>query len=100
MSSMTSAVFVPGHVQPGGPSAAWDLGEVEIRKASVSAQDNNAYLICEIASGKRLLVDAADDVARLQRLLQEPAPAGDLVGIVTTHQHWDHHRALPALVEH
>lgn len=91
--------FVPGHVEPGGPSAVWRLAEVEIRKASVSAQDNNAYLVTDGASGARLLIDAADDEDRLTALLAEPEPAGELAGICTTHQHWDHHRALPSMVE-
>jgi len=92
--------FVPGHVEPGGPSLVWRLAEVEIRKASVSAEDNNAYLFTDGVSGSRLLIDAADDADRLQGFIAEPEPAGDLVGICTTHQHWDHHRALLALAEH
>ncbi|MGC0250635.1 MBL fold metallo-hydrolase [Pseudactinotalea sp. Z1748] len=96
----TSAAFVPGHAEPGGPSIAWDLGVVQIRKASVSEQDNNAYLLTETSSGAHLLIDAADDADRLCALLAEPGPAGEVAAIVTTHQHWDHHRALPALVEH
>ena len=40
-----------GSVQPGGPIAVRDLDDVVIRKASVSEQDNNAYLITCRASG-------------------------------------------------
>lgn len=95
---MSASDFVPGHVEPGGPRLLWDLGEVQIRKASVSEQDNNAYLVTDVASGTSLLIDAADDEARLRALVAE-VPGG-VAAILTTHQHWDHHRALPALVAH
>ena len=89
--------FVPGHVEPGGPSAVWHPAGAEIRKASVSPQDNNAYLFIDSSSGARLLIDAADDAGRLRELIGEPGVAGELIGICTTHQHWDHHRALADL---
>ena len=44
---------------------------------------------------RQLLVDAADDAHRLRALLAEGT--GGLDVIVTTHQHWDHHRALAEL---
>jgi glyoxylase-like metal-dependent hydrolase (beta-lactamase superfamily II) len=54
-----------------------------------------------VQSGQQLLVDAADDAARLIALLDESGPDGAerLVSIVTTHRHWDHHRALPDVVK-
>lgn len=91
-----SSAFTPGHTSPGGPEAVWDLPAAQVRKASVSAMDNNAYLIVDSASGDHLLIDAADDPPRLHRML-EAAP-GRLVGIVTTHRHADHHGALADLV--
>jgi glyoxylase-like metal-dependent hydrolase (beta-lactamase superfamily II) len=81
-----------GQVTPGGPSQTRDLPALTIRKASVSGQDNNAYLLTCRASGAQLLIDAADDAPRLLQLLEEGT--GRLDVIVTTHQHWDHHRAL------
>ena len=42
-------------------------------------------------------VDAADDPARIMSLINE-GNGGDLDVIVTTHQHWDHHRALKQVV--
>ena len=54
--------------------------------------DNNVYLLTCTSSGAQALVDAADDAARLLALVQEGGGGLDLV--VTTHQHWDHHRAL------
>lgn len=85
-----------GKVQAGGPSDVRELTDAVIRKASVSEQDNNAYLITDRATGQQLLVDAADDAPALARLVAEggPGPAA----IVTTHQHWDHHRALAEMV--
>jgi len=95
-----------GDVTPGGAADVRELPDVIIRKASVSPQDNNAYLLTCRSTGRQLLIDAADDVQRLVRLVgegvpgREPSgPAGELDVIVTTHQHWDHHRALPDLAK-
>ncbi len=87
-----------GEVVPGGPSQVRELEHLVIRKASVSEQDNNAYLLTCRATGEQLLVDAADDAARLRALVDEGT--GWLDAVVTTHQHWDHHRALADVVEH
>ena len=67
-----------------------------IRKASVSEMDNNAYLLTCRATGAQLLIDAADDAARCLALVAEGT--GRLDHIVTTHQHWDHVRALAEVV--
>src|SRR5438270_6609945 len=85
-----------GDVTPGGPSDVRRLPDVQIRKASVSAMDNNAYLVTDGATGTQLLVDAADDAPRLLALVAEGMPDGGtgLATVVTTHRHWDHHRAL------
>jgi glyoxylase-like metal-dependent hydrolase (beta-lactamase superfamily II) len=80
-----------------------DLREVTIRRISVSEMDNNVYLLTAKESGAQLLIDAADDLPAIQGLLAEAV--GDALAtpslelIATTHQHWDHVRALPALVE-
>jgi glyoxylase-like metal-dependent hydrolase (beta-lactamase superfamily II) len=86
-----------GHVTPGGPSEVRVLPALTIRKASVSEQDNNAYLLTSTATGDQLLIDAADSPDRVLALLAEGT--GTLSSVVTTHQHWDHHRALPQVVE-
>jgi glyoxylase-like metal-dependent hydrolase (beta-lactamase superfamily II) len=86
-----------GDVVAGGASDVRELGTLTIRKASVGTLDNNAYLLTCRATGAQLLVDAADDADRLRALMDEGT--GDLDVIVTTHQHWDHHRALVELVE-
>lgn len=87
----------PAHVDPGGPSWLINLGTAMLRKCSVSEMDNNAYLITCRRTGAQLLIDAADDTERLTALVREGSGQLDLV--VTTHQHWDHHRALAGVVE-
>ncbi len=90
-----------GAVQPFGPTAVRPLSDVVIRKASVSEQDNNAYLLTCRAGGAQLLIDAADNAERLLALAAEGEVDGGrgLEAVVTTHQHWDHHRALAAVAE-
>ena len=65
-----------GDVTTGGPSDVRELPDATIRKASVSPQDNNSYLITCRQSGQQLLIDAADDPARLIALLDESGPDG------------------------
>jgi glyoxylase-like metal-dependent hydrolase (beta-lactamase superfamily II) len=89
----------PWHVSPGGPSHVHRAGDVEIRKASVGGMDDDAYLLTDLDSGERLLVDAAADVDRLLALVAEPDPVGRLAVVVTTHGHADHHGALAALLD-
>lgn len=64
--------------------------------------DNNVYLITAKESGQQVLIDAADDLPALRRLLEEgaqdAAQPARLALIATTHQHWDHVRALEELV--
>lgn len=80
-----------------------DLAEVTIRRASVSTMDNNAYLLTHKQTGAQVLIDAADDAPALRRLLasavDDAATEPKLALIATTHQHWDHIRALRELAE-
>jgi glyoxylase-like metal-dependent hydrolase (beta-lactamase superfamily II) len=85
-----------GDVTSGGPSDQRDLPLLTIRKASVGAMSNNVYLLTCVRTGAQLLIDAADDPARIRSLVDEGN--GGLDVIVTTHQHWDHHRALAPVV--
>jgi glyoxylase-like metal-dependent hydrolase (beta-lactamase superfamily II) len=79
------------------------LRDITIRRISVSEMDNNVYLLTAKESGAQLLIDAADDLPAIQALLADAAadtaatPRLEL--IATTHQHWDHVRALPGLVK-
>lgn len=86
-----------GDVVSGGPSDRRDLLLLTIRKASVGTAANNVYLLTCARTGAQLLIDAADDPARILSLVHEGG--GGLDVIVTTHQHWDHHGALAQVVE-
>ena len=64
---------------------------------------NNVYLITSKADGAQLLIDAADDSNAISMLIQSASSDAEvptsLVGIATTHQHWDHIRALKAMAD-
>lgn len=80
-----------------------DLPQLTIRSASVGEMDNNVYLLTSKASGVQVLIDAADNIGAIRRLLNAgdvDSPAETKVElIITTHSHWDHVRALRAAVE-
>lgn len=83
-------------VHPGGPVSVRELPHLSIRKLAVSQMSNNVYLLTSRATGEQLLVDAADDAPRVIALVTE---GGSGLGhLVTTHQHWDHVRALEEVV--
>lgn len=85
-----------GKVQPGGPADVRELPALTITKVSVDEQmHNNCYLLRCTSTDDQLLIDAADDAATLLGLVHERR----LSTVVTTHQHWDHHRALAAVVD-
>ncbi len=79
------------------------LRDITIRRISVGEMDNNVYLLTARESGAQLLIDAADDLPAIRGLLADAAAdtsaTPKLALIATTHQHWDHVRALRALVE-
>ncbi|GAA1479322.1 MBL fold metallo-hydrolase [Nocardioides aestuarii] len=84
-----------GHVSPGGPADVRELPALTITKVAVDPEmSNNCYLLRCTATGDQLLVDAAAEPATLLPLVGD----GGLVAVVTTHQHWDHHRALAEVV--
>lgn len=78
-----------------------DREHVTLRGASVSEQDNRSYLITSKKTGVQVLIDAADNIDQLRALLtsaaEDSAQPTRLAMIATTHQHWDHVRALKAL---
>jgi glyoxylase-like metal-dependent hydrolase (beta-lactamase superfamily II) len=84
-----------GDVEVGGPADVRELPGLTIRKLAVSEMANNAYLLTATATGEALLVDAAAEPAALLALID----GADVRTVVTTHGHWDHHRALPEVVE-
>jgi glyoxylase-like metal-dependent hydrolase (beta-lactamase superfamily II) len=85
-----------GEVRPGGPAAVRELPRLTIRKVAVSQMSNNAYLLTCRTTRRQLLVDAADDASTLLDLVRTGGEGLDAV--VTTHQHWDHVRALADVV--
>ena len=89
-----SASPYTGDVEVGGPADVRELPGLLISKLAVSEMANNAYLLRDTATGEALLIDAAAEPAALLALIGD-AP---LRVVVTTHGHWDHHRALTDLV--
>ena len=89
-------VTYTGAVRPGDEAQTRELGRLSITKVAVDEQmSNNCYLLRCRETGEQLLVDAAAEAPRLLELIG----AGGLATVVTTHQHWDHHRALREVVE-
>lgn len=88
-----------GHVEPGGPAARRDLGDVTITKVSVGPMDNNAYVLVDTRTGAALLVDAANETDRLLDTVDTVSSREKLQHLVTTHKHWDHIQSLPDVVE-
>ena len=88
-------VTYTGDVTPGGEPQTRTAGCVTITKVAVDPEmSNNAYLLhCE-ETGELILIDAAYDASTLLSLIGDRP----LTTVVTTHQHWDHHRALADVV--
>ena len=84
-----------GDVQPGGPADVRELPGLTISKLAVSEMANNVYLLRDAATGEGLLIDAAAEPESVLGLIGD----GGIRTVVTTHGHWDHHRALPQVVE-
>ena len=83
-----------GDVEVGGPADVRELPGLTISKIAVSEMANNAYLLRDPESGEALLVDAAAEPETLLAFIE----GADVRTVVTTHGHWDHHRALPEVV--
>lgn len=85
-------------------SLLYDLPAYTVRRTVVSAMANNVYLITAKGTGAQILIDAADDLPSIKELLQDATGDAEvptsLAMIATTHQHWDHVRALAGLVSH
>ncbi|MET0763406.1 MAG: MBL fold metallo-hydrolase [Blastococcus sp.] len=89
-----SAQGYTGDVEVGGPADVRELPGLTISKLAVSDMANNAYLLRCTATGEALLIDAAAAPGALRELVGDAA----LRTVVTTHGHWDHHRALTEVV--
>lgn len=80
-----------GEVTPGGTPDIRELSRLIVTKAAVDDQmSNNCYVLRCRATDEQVLIDAADDAPTLLSLLGTAGASK----IITTHQHWDHHRAL------
>jgi len=89
--NVTNSQGYRGEVRPGGVPDTRELGELVITKVAVDPKmSNNAYLLRCRATDEQLLIDAAAEPDTLREVIGD----GGLTAIVTTHQHWDHHRAL------
>jgi glyoxylase-like metal-dependent hydrolase (beta-lactamase superfamily II) len=56
---------------------------------------NNCYVLRCRATDEQVLIDAADDAPTLVQVLGDAGASK----VITTHQHWDHHRALKAVLD-
>ena len=83
-------VTYSGEVQVGGPPDTRELDGLTVTKIAVGPMDNNAYLLRCTSTGEGLLIDAANEGARLIELIGGTPVAA----IVTTHRHGDHWQAL------
>lgn len=63
---------------------------LKLYQTSVSAMDNNCYLLA--AGGEGLLIDAADEPDALMKLAEDAGVK--ITHVLTTHRHTDHVRAL------
>jgi glyoxylase-like metal-dependent hydrolase (beta-lactamase superfamily II) len=85
-----------GQVTPGGTPDIRELSKLIITKVAVDEQmSNNCYVLRCRATDEQVLIDAADDAPTLLEVLGDAGATK----VITTHQHWDHHRALRAVTE-
>ena len=85
-----------GEVTPGGTPDIRELSKLIITKVAVDpTMSNNCYVLRCRATDEQVLIDAADDAATLLRVLGDAGASK----VITTHQHWDHHRALREVTE-
>ncbi len=88
-------VSYSGEVSPGGEPDVRELDSLTITKVAVDEKmSNNCYLLTCRNTGEQVLIDAAAEPDVLLPLIGD---AG-LTTVITTHQHWDHHRALADVV--
>ena len=84
-----------GQVKAGGSPDVRELAHLTITKVAVDPQmSNNCYLLRCRHTGDQVLIDAAAEPTTLLPLIGD----GGLATVATTHQHWDHHRALADVV--
>src|SRR5664279_772875 len=85
-----------GEVEVGGPMDVRRLPGLTIAKLQVGPMSNNAFLLRCTDTGEGLLIDAANEAARLHELMRLDGPP--VSAILTTHRHADHWQALAQAV--
>src|ERR1700753_3267606 len=86
-----------GKVEVGGSMDVRHLPGLTIAKLAVGPMSNNAYLLRDTATGEGLLIDAANEPARLRDLIVLDGPP--VSAVLTTHLHADHWQALAEVVD-
>jgi len=88
-------VTYTGEVTVGGAPAIRELANLTITKVAVDEKmSNNCYLLRCHDTGSQVLIDAAAAPETLLPLIGDEG----VTTVITTHQHWDHHRALADVV--
>ncbi len=91
---MTMSTDYTGAVTPGGDPDVRELPQLIITKVAVDEQmSNNAYVLECRTTNEKALIDAAAEADTLMTVVDT-----GLKTVITTHQHWDHHRALAEVV--
>ena len=85
-----------GEVEVGGPADVRELTGLTIAKLAVGPMSNNAYLLRCQASGRAMLIDAANEAERVVEFMHLGGETAATV--LTTHRHADHWQALAAVV--
>ena len=84
-----------GAVSPGDEPDVRSLSALTITKVAVDPKmSNNCYLLRCRATDEQVLIDAAAEPDLLRQVVGDSG----LTKVITTHQHWDHHRALADVV--
>ena len=87
-----------GAVTVGGEMDVRRLPGLTIAKVAVGEMNNNAYLLRCTQTDEGLLIDAANEPARMRELVDFEGPA--VSAILTTHRHADHWQALAETAEY
>ncbi|MFN8108137.1 MAG: MBL fold metallo-hydrolase [Nocardioidaceae bacterium] len=81
-----------GQVHPGGPPDVLEVVWSDHDQVGSGSRDvQYCYLLQCRATGYQVLIDAAAEPDQIMSMVG----TGGLTKVITTHQHWDHHRAPP-----